>query len=108
MPRLLVVSHRPIDQAGGPAARWKSFARQLPERGWEVDVVSGGGGDEFAAPGSAQARARFMEAAGRLASPVFRIAGLRPEALPLSTLWIPAATREIRRRLEAVAERRPA
>ena len=24
---------------GGPAARWRSFVRHLPEHGWEVDVV---------------------------------------------------------------------
>lgn len=99
MKRLLVVSHRSIDQAGGPAARWRSFARHLPEHGWEVDVVSAGGGDEYAAPGSAQARARVMETAGRIADPLFRLAGLRPEAVPLSTLWIPRGAREISRRL---------
>ena len=99
MRRLLLVSHRPIEQAGGPAARWRSFARHLPEHGWEVDVVSAGGGDEFAAPASAQARARVMETAGRLADPVFRLVGLRPEALPLSMLWIPRGAREVRRRL---------
>ena len=97
--RLLLVSHRPVDQAGGPAARWRSFARHLPEHGWEVDVLSAGGADEFASPGSAQARARVMETAGRLADPLFRLARLRPEALPLSTLWIPRGAREIRRRL---------
>jgi glycosyltransferase involved in cell wall biosynthesis len=97
--RLLLVSHRSIDQAGGPAARWRSFARHLPEHGWEVDVVAGGGGDEFASPRSAQARAKVMETAGRLADSLFRLAGLRPEALPLSTLWIPRGAREIRRRL---------
>ena len=58
MKRLLLVSHRPIDQAGGPAARWRSFAKHLPTLGWEVDVVSGRGGDEFASPARAQARAR--------------------------------------------------
>jgi glycosyltransferase involved in cell wall biosynthesis len=97
--RLLLVSHRPIDQAGGPVARWRSFARHLPEHGWEVDVVSAGGGDEFASPGHARARARVMETAGRVADPVFRLAGLRPEALPLSMLWVPRGAREIRRRL---------
>jgi glycosyltransferase involved in cell wall biosynthesis len=97
--RLLLVSHRSIDQAGGPAARWRSFVRHLPEYGWEVDVVSTVGGDEFASPGSAHARARVMETAGRLVDPVFRLAGLRPEALPLSTLWIPRGTREVRRQL---------
>lgn len=97
--RLLLVSHRSIDQAGGPAARWRSFARHLPEHGWKVDVVSAGGAGEFASPGSAQARAKVMETAGRLADPVFRLAGLRPEALPLSTLWIARGARQIRERL---------
>jgi glycosyltransferase involved in cell wall biosynthesis len=97
--RLLLVSHRPIDQAGGPAARWRSFTRHLPEHGWEVDVVSAGGGDEFASPGRAQARARVMEATARISDPLFRLAGLRPEALPLSMLWVPRGAREIRRRL---------
>jgi glycosyltransferase involved in cell wall biosynthesis len=99
--RLLLVSHRPVDQAGGPAARWRSFVRHLPEHGWEVDVLSAGGGDEFASPGAAQARARIMETAGRVADPVFRLAGLRPEALPLSTMWIPRGAAQIRRRLRA-------
>jgi glycosyltransferase involved in cell wall biosynthesis len=98
--RLLLVSHRPIDQAGGPAARWRSFARHLPEHGWEVDAVSGGGGDEFAKPQRAQARARVMEAAGRLADPVFRAAGLRPEAMPLSTVWSVRGATQVRGRLQ--------
>jgi glycosyltransferase involved in cell wall biosynthesis len=98
--RLLLVSHRPIDQAGGPAARWRSFAKQLPALGWEVDLVSGGGGDEFASPGRAQSRAKVMEAAGRLGDPAFRLLGLRPEAMPLSTAWAPRGAREVRRRLK--------
>jgi glycosyltransferase involved in cell wall biosynthesis len=97
--RLLLVSHRPIDQAGGPAARWRSFSRHLPEHGWEVDVVSAGGGDEFAAPERARRRARIMETAGKVADPVFRLAGLRPEAMPLSMLWVRGGASEIRRRL---------
>jgi glycosyltransferase involved in cell wall biosynthesis len=62
--------------------------------------VSAGGGDEFASPGHAQGRARVMETAGRVSDPLFRLAGLRPEALPLSMLWIPRGVREIRGRLE--------
>jgi glycosyltransferase involved in cell wall biosynthesis len=98
--RLLLVSHRPIEQAGGPAARWRSFVRHLPEHGWEVDVVSGRGGDEFATPRRAQARARVMEAAGRFADPVFRVGGLRPEALPLSTAWALRGATQVRGRLQ--------
>jgi glycosyltransferase involved in cell wall biosynthesis len=99
--RLLLVSHRPIDQAGGPAARWRSFSRHLPEHGWEVDVVYAQGGDEFAAPEKARRRARVMETAGKVADPVFRLAGLRPEAMPLSMLWVRTGAQEIRRRLAA-------
>src|SRR5438132_1236910 len=97
--RLLLVSHRSIDQAGGPAARWRSFARHLPALGWEVDVVSAGGGDEFASPGAAQSRAKVMETVGRLTDPVFRLAGLRPEAMPLTTAWAPRGAARVRRRL---------
>jgi glycosyltransferase involved in cell wall biosynthesis len=97
--RLLLVSHRPIDQAGGPAARWRSFAKHLPALGWEVDVVSGGGEDEFASPERAQRRAKVMETIGRIAGPAFRPLGMRPEAMPLSTAWAPRGAREVRSRL---------
>jgi glycosyltransferase involved in cell wall biosynthesis len=97
--KLLLVSHRPIDQAGGPAARWRSFSRHLPEHGWELDVVSAHGGDEFAAPAKAERRAKVMETAGKGADPIFRLAGLRPEAMPLSMLWVRNGSHEIRRRL---------
>jgi glycosyltransferase involved in cell wall biosynthesis len=40
-----------------------------------------------------------METAGRLADPVFRVAGLRPEALPLSTAWVARGAAQARRRL---------
>jgi glycosyltransferase involved in cell wall biosynthesis len=40
-----------------------------------------------------------METAGRVADPIFRLARLRPEALPLSTLWVPRGAAEVRRRL---------
>jgi glycosyltransferase involved in cell wall biosynthesis len=99
--RLVLVSHRPIDQAGGPAARWRSFARHLPELGWEVDVVSARGGDEFSSPGRARTRAKVMETAGRIADPAFRLAGLRPEALPLSWAWVGPSAAEVGRRLRS-------
>jgi glycosyltransferase involved in cell wall biosynthesis len=99
----MLVSHRPIDQAGGPAARWRSFARHLPELGWEVDVVSARGGDEFAAPERARTRAKVMETAGRIAEPAFRLVGLRPEALPLSSAWVGRGAAEVGRRLRSGA-----
>lgn len=108
MKRLLLVTHRTIDQAGGPAARWRSFARHLGEAGWSVDVA--------AAPQRASAvefvgdersrrrvdtRARVMGTVGRLADPAFRALGVRPEALPLSMTWLPRGARSVRRRLDA-------
>lgn len=36
---------------------------------------------------------------GRVAAPAFRVLGLRPEALPLSTTWIPRGSAQVRRRL---------
>ena len=40
-----------------------------------------------------------MGLAGKIADPVFRLGGLRPEAMPLSMLWVRAGLKEIRRRL---------
>lgn len=40
-----------------------------------------------------------MRVIGRVADPGFRLVGLRPEAVPLSTLWIPRGTAEARGRL---------
>jgi glycosyltransferase involved in cell wall biosynthesis len=100
--RLLLVSHRPIDQAGGPAARWRSFARHLPALGWEVDVVSAPrreSADEFGSAERVEVRAKLMGALGRIADPAFQLAGLRPEALPLSYAWVPRGAAWIRRRL---------
>jgi glycosyltransferase involved in cell wall biosynthesis len=99
--RLLLVSHRPNDQAGGPAARWRSFATHLPDLGWEVDVVSARGGDEFASPERARMRAKVMETAGRIADPAFRLVGLRPEAMPLSSAWVARGSAEVGRRLRS-------
>jgi glycosyltransferase involved in cell wall biosynthesis len=104
--RLLLVTHRSITQAGGPAARWRSLARHLPDHGWEVDVLSAverSGAVEFSTEPdqqrSAARRARIMDAVGRVSSPVFAVAGIRPEAVPLSTTWIPRARSEIRKRV---------
>ena len=40
-----------------------------------------------------------MGALGRIADPGFRLLGLRPEALPLSTTWIPRGTAQAKSRL---------
>jgi glycosyltransferase involved in cell wall biosynthesis len=109
--RLLLVTHRSIDQAGGPAARWRSLAAHLPALGWSVDVLSAperASAVEFStrpdARRRAAARARVMGAVGTLATPAFWALGIRPEAMPLSTAWVPRARSELRRR---VAEQRP-
>jgi glycosyltransferase involved in cell wall biosynthesis len=106
--RLLLVSHRPITQEAGPAARWRSFARWLPDLGWQVDVISAAeraGNVEFAGDARsrrlAARRAALMRQVGRASEPVFALAGVRPEAMPLSMAWIPRGSRGIRRRLGA-------
>ena len=46
-------------------------------------------------------RARVMGAVGRISSPAFGMLGIRPEAVPLSTAWVPRATRQIGERVAA-------
>jgi glycosyltransferase involved in cell wall biosynthesis len=104
--RLLLVSHRAIDQAGGPAARWRSFARHLAAVGWTVDVVAAperASAVEFArnerGRHRAERRARVMRTAGRIGDPAFAMIGVRPEALPLSMAWLPRGAAAVRGRL---------
>jgi glycosyltransferase involved in cell wall biosynthesis len=104
--RLLLVSHRPITQEAGPAARWRSLVRRLPEFGWEIDVVSAperAGNVEFAPDERsrlvARRRATVMAAIGRLTAPAFALAGVRPEALPLSMTWVPRGAAQVRHQL---------
>jgi glycosyltransferase involved in cell wall biosynthesis len=103
--RLLLVTHRSIDQAGGPAARWRAFVRYLPEHGWQVEVLSAAehaGASEFdtTASRAVAARAATMAELGRLSEPVFRYAGVRPDALPLSMLWLARGALLVRRRID--------
>jgi glycosyltransferase involved in cell wall biosynthesis len=101
---LLLVTHRPIEQEGGPAARWRAFARYLPEHGWSVEVLSAterAGASEFdaGAQRAVAVRAAVMARVGRASAPLFALAGVRPDALPLSMLWVPLGARRLRRRL---------
>lgn len=105
MRRLLLVTHRPIEQPGGPAARWRAFTRYLPEYGWEVEVLSAterAGASEFDARSSRAVARRAAVTAhlARLCEPMFDLAGVRPDSLPLSMLWIPRGALLLRRRIE--------
>jgi glycosyltransferase involved in cell wall biosynthesis len=105
MRHLLLVTHRSIDQDGGPAARWRAFARYLPEYGWALDVISAAehlGASEFDVNAShtVARRAAIMGRVGQLSEPAFRLAGVRPDALPLSTLWIARGARLVHRAIE--------
>src|SRR4051812_48024317 len=109
--RLLLVSHRSLDQAGGATARWRSFARRLPEHGWEVTTVvapARAGAVELDhrawALRVAATRARVMAGVGRVAAPAFARAGTRRGALPLSMTWAPRGAAGVR---AAIRERRP-
>jgi len=46
-------------------------------------------------------RAQVMSRIGKIASPAFALAGIRPEAMPLSTVWIARAAVQVRRRLDS-------
>jgi hypothetical protein len=105
MRRLLLVTHRSIEQAGGPAARWRAFRRYLPEYDWRVDVLSAAehvGASEFESNSarSVATRAALMARVARLSEPAFRLAGARPDALPLSTLWIAHGALLVKRSVE--------
>ena len=108
MRKLLLVSHRSIDQVGGATARWRAFQRYLPEHGWQVEVVSAperASGVEFTADPAAQrrvaTRARVMAQVGRAADPVAALLGVRPEALPPSMAWSVTGARQVRERIAA-------
>ncbi len=80
--------------------------RHLPAHGWNVDVLAAPerpSAQEFSERPDVQrrgtSRARVMARVGEIADPAFRVAGLRPEAVPLSMLWLPRGAAELRRRL---------
>ncbi len=105
MRRLLLVTHRSIEQAGGPAARWRAFARYLPEHGWEVEILSATvrtSASEFDADasGAVARRAATMSRIARLCEPAFRLLGARPDSMPLSILWVPHGALLLRQRVK--------
>src|SRR5262249_49614122 len=107
MRRLLLISHRSIEQDGGPAARWRAFASYLPEHGWETNVLSAAeraGTAEFdaAAAHAVSARATTMARVAHVGRPAFALAGVRPDAMPLSMLWVARGARLIRRRIAEI------
>jgi glycosyltransferase involved in cell wall biosynthesis len=105
--RLLLVTHHPLDPAGGASARWRSLATHLPGEGWEVDVSS----DPLRLSHAAYAarpedrrrvdrRARLWSLIARLTSPPFALLGIRRGAMPLLTpLLVARGARRLRRRL---------
>ncbi len=106
MRRALLVTHRAPTQAGGAAARWRSLVQRLPDHGWRLDVISAtaraGASEMTDTDGPAAGRrARAMGRAGRVVDPLFALAGLRPDALPPSMLWIPRGALATRRALAA-------
>lgn len=92
--RLLLVSQRPIDYGGGGSVRWRYLSQALPELGWQVTTVSA-----HANPTANEAstdprlarlaalRARVMNGAGDIVRPVFRRAGVQPEAFAPNLAW---------------------
>jgi glycosyltransferase involved in cell wall biosynthesis len=70
-----------------------------------VSAAEHTGGVEFSTRPQQQRRvalrARVMGMLGRVSSPAFALMGIRPEAVPLSTAWIPRARSEVHRRVRS-------
>lgn len=71
-----------------------------------LSAVDRMGASEFESDASraVAARAQAMALASRLSEPLFRRAGVRPDSLPLSMLWVPRGALMLRRR---IAQRAP-
>jgi glycosyltransferase involved in cell wall biosynthesis len=108
MPRLLLVSQRPIDLHGGASVRWRYLLETLPELGWEVDTAFGSGDPGGAASVLARTRSRrarnALRAGAGVAWRVLRPLGLNPGLLAHDPLWAVRGRRPI---AEAIARRRP-
>lgn len=106
--RLLIVSHRALDQAGGTVARWRGMVPHLEALGWEVDVVAAPvrtSAQEFVSDPKdlrwVKLRARVMAPLGKLIAPLLWLVGARAEAMPVANLWMFRGSRDVRRALKA-------
>ena len=95
--RLLLVTHHPLESAGGASARWRSFTRHLPETGWEADVAFDPLRLSVAAYAEREEDRRRMERHAavwsrfaRLTTPPYTLMGMKRSAMPLAVPWIVA------------------
>src|SRR5580765_3419779 len=107
--RLLLVSHRPLDYGGGGSARWRYMRSALPERGWEVELVTARpnptANEASTDPRKArlaERRARIMNDIGRRIRPMYNRVGIQPEAFPPNALWSFTGRHPIRHAIERV------
>lgn len=105
--RLLLVSQRPLRYEGGGSVRWRFLERELPRHGWVVSVVSARHNptaDQFSGdPREARLAALRAAATGRLGTalrPLWRRAGIQPEAFPPNFAWAFTGRRLVRRAIE--------
>jgi glycosyltransferase involved in cell wall biosynthesis len=98
-----LVSQRPIDYGGGGSVRWRHLTAALPELGWQVATVTARpnptANEASTDPRDAKLasiRARVMNGAGDIARPVFRHAGVQPEAFAPNLVWAVTGRTRIR------------
>ena len=87
--------------------RWSYLIDALERRGWETEIYSSRHNptrdtlsDKPSEARLAEARAQVMARVGRAIGPLWRRAGVQPEAFPANHLWSWTARRGLRRRIE--------